>query len=252
MTARARRLLAGVSLLAFAGQAASLQAAQPAFVSPPAVAVDVTITHAFVHADGNPSPASPPNTFTLERRHTPSGWITVIGYRAAPAGAIPSPLGGARIEYADGSPGLNVYDQDGRFNPRLSLEGRGGLPVFDGASSWFDALLVDPQRDEERRLELRQKYGAPAGRERGLERYVAATGDGVREVLADPRTGVVMESSVTRDGELRERTRFEYAARADGSLFRHTIRNEHTSPEDGHGRSLVTIAFSNLTVGGAR
>ncbi|MGE0461762.1 MAG: hypothetical protein AB7Q16_10375 [Vicinamibacterales bacterium] len=251
MTACARSLCAGASLLAFAGQAASLQAAQPAFVSPPAVAVDVTVTHLVVQPDGSQSPAAPPTKFTLERRHTSSGWTTVMVYRPAPAGAIPSPLDGARIEYADGARGVTVYDRDGRLNPRLSIEGEGGLPVLDGARSWMDALLLDPQRSSARLRALRQQYGAPTGRVRGLHRFVARDGDRVSEVLADPRSGVVMETCVTRDGEVRERTRFEYAARPDGSLFRHTIRNEQVSAEPGQGRVIV-MAFDNLTVGSGR
>lgn len=252
MTARARSLCAAASLLAFAGQAASLQAAQPAFVSPPAVAVDVTVTHLVVQPDGSQSPAAPPTTFTLERRHTSSGWTTVMTYRPAPAGAIPTPLDGARVEYADGARGVKVYDQDGRLNPRLSLEGERGLPVPDGAASWLDGLLLDPRRSEERLLALRQRYGAPAGRVRGLHRFVAHSGERITEVLADPRSGVVMESTVTDDGELREHTRFEYTARADGSLFRHTIRNEQIPAEPGQERAIVTMAFANLTVGSGR
>ncbi|MCC7035407.1 MAG: hypothetical protein IT179_21510 [Acidobacteria bacterium] len=252
MTARARSLCAGASLLACAGQAASLQAAQPALVSPPAVAVDVTVTHLIVQPDGSQSLSAPPTAFTLERRHTPSGWTTVMVYRRAPAGAIPTPLDGARIEYADGARGVKVYDQDGRLNPRLSLEGERGLAVPDGAAAWLDALVADPRHAEDRLLALRRRYGAPAGRIRGLHRFVAQNGDRTREVLADARTGVVTESSVTLDGELQERTRFEYQRRADGSLFRHTIRTEYAQEQPGQGRAIVTMAFDNLTVGSGR
>jgi hypothetical protein len=175
----------------------------------------------------------------------------VLLYRAAPDGARATPLDGARIEYADGARGLQVYDQDGRLNTRLSQDADAGLPVFDGAAQWLDALLADPRQADERRLALRRAYGAPVGRVGGLDRYLRRNGDAVNEVLADPRTSVVLESSVARDGVLQERAQFEYAARPDGSLFRHTIRTEHASA-DGQGRSMVTVAFSNLTVGSAR
>jgi hypothetical protein len=61
-----------------------------------------------------------------------------------------------------------------------------------------------------------------------------------------------MESSVAREGVLQERVQFEYAARADGTLFRHTIRTEQAPAAGGQARSMVTVAFSNLTVGSAR
>ena len=99
---------------------------------------------------------------------------------------------------------------------------------------------------------LRQRYGAPAGRVRGLYRFVVQNGARITEVLADPRSGIVMESSVTDDGALRERTCFDYSARADGSLFRHTIRNEQIPAEPGQERGVVTMAFANLTVGSGR
>lgn len=254
MTVRIPRLfLFAVALLPMAaGHTIPLRAAQPATLSPAAVAVDVTITHARLPADGgHAGPSSRPTTFTLERRHTPSGWTTVLLYRATPDGALATPLDGARVEYADGARGLKVYDKDGRLNPRLSQDADTGLPVFDGAARWLDSLLADPRQRDERRRSLERAHGAPVGRVRGLDRYLSRHGDMVNEVLADPRTGVVMESSVAREGVLLERVQFEYAVRPDGSLFRHTIRTEQASAE-GQERSLVTVAFSNLTVGSAR
>jgi hypothetical protein len=221
------------------------------------VAVDVTVTHAMVDADGRPlAPPSSPTTFSLERRHTSSGWTTVLRYRAAPTEsarrAAATPLDGARVEYADGARGLRVYDKDGRLNPRLSEETDGaGLPVFDGAAQWLDALITDPRDADERRRLLRRAYGTPVGRVGGLDRYLTRDGDIINEVLADPRSGVVTESSVARAGVLQERVQFEYAVQPDGTLFRHTIRTELVAPP-AEGRSVVTIAFSNLTVGTAR
>jgi hypothetical protein len=252
MTVRVARLFALALLLVVADQSRSLRAAQPAAVSPAAVAVDVTVTHTLLNPDGSHAgPSSSPTTFTLERRHASSGWTTVLRYRAAPDGALPTPLDGARVEYADGARGLKVYDNDGRLNTRLSQEADAGLPVFDGAARWLDALLADPRQGDDRRLALRRAHGTPVGRVGRLDRYLSRNGGTVTEVLADRRTGVVMESSVARDGMLQQRVRFEYAARPDGSLFRHTIRTEQATAE-GQERSMVTVAFSNLTVGSER
>jgi hypothetical protein len=257
MTVRVARLFNLVPLLVVVGHSLPLSAAQPAAVSPAAIAVDVTVTHTVVNPDGSQAgPSSNPTTFTLERRHTSSGWTTVLTYRATPRGAdraTATPLDGARIEYADGARGVKAYDKDGRLITRLSQDTDGaGLPVFDGAARWLDALLADPQQRDERRLALQRTHGVPIGRIRGLDRYHSRNGDTENEVLADPRTYVVMESSVAREGVLQERVQFEYAARADGTLFRHTIRTEQAPAGGGQARSMVTVAFSNLTVGSAR
>ena len=259
MTVRLWHLTALASILALTDRPVPLHAsAQPAPVSPPAVAVDVTVTHGLVNADGTEAgPPSRPTTFSLVRRHTASGWTTVLTYRPIPGAstdrALATPLDGARLEYDDGAGGVRVYDQDGRLNERLSQDGdSAGLPVFDGAAQWLDALLVDPRQGDDRRRALRRAFGAPVGRVRGLDRHVSRDGDTVSEVLADPRSGVVMERNVARGGALRERVQFEYATRPDGSLFRHTIRTEHASEGDGQGRAVLTVVFSNLSVDAAR
>ena len=224
----------------------------------PTVGVDVSVSQVLVDAEGATTPVSyTPTRFRLERVHDASGWRTVLTYPATPGHladkASTHPLDGARIEYADGAPGPRVYDKAGRLDTRLSPEAPGtGLPPFDGAARWIEALRSDPDGRRARLEMLARTYGPPRDRVRNLERYVSNSGDIVDEVLADPETGVVREISRIRGGRLEQRTAFEYEPLPGGALFRHTIRSE--TPLDGQqrGRSIVTVRLSNLTIGGGR
>lgn len=259
---RARRPLVRpcVTLVLVAGVAGVVSASSAAQPAPEtAIGVDVTITHTRLASDGRAVPSSGlPTTFRLERVHDESGWRTVLTYRAVSpqnrTRASENPLNGARIEYADGATGIRVFDTSGRLNTRLSPPGAEGhsLPVFDGMQRWLDTLIADPQRREERRHELVRQYGRPEGRVRQMDRYRSRRGDTEDEILADPRSGLVVEARQTRRGVLEHQTTFDYQVLPDGRYARRTIRSESRlgEPEEPSGRAVLAVAFANLTIGG--
>ena len=223
-----------------------------------ALAVDVAISQAIVEADGTPMrPSTEPTIFRLERVHDASGWLTVLTYPATPAGlahrAKTNPLDGARIEYADGAAHPHVYDKDGRLNTRLSGESDGpGLPVGSGAERWVDTLLAKPHRRDERRRALTREYGPPASRTASHDRYLSRDGDVEEEVLAEPRSGIVLQVTRSRGGVLEARTTFEYERLSDGTLFRRKTQSEEVLDGPHRRRSVCTIELSNLTIGTGR
>jgi hypothetical protein len=191
MTVRVARLFALVPLLVVVGRSLPLSAAQPAAVSPAAIAVDVTVTHTVVNPDGSQAgPSSSPTTFTLERRHTSSGWTTVLTYRATPAGsdrATATPLDGARIEYADGAPGVKAADKIAASS-RACRRTPTGAGLLSSTARHGGSTPCWPIRSNATNAGVLQRtHGAPISRIRGLDRYLARNGDTENEVLADPQ-----------------------------------------------------------------
>src|SRR5690606_18445659 len=113
----------------------------------------------------------------------------------------------ARVELDDGDDEPRLYDRAGRrvrpvteadrlvFGATRAIQ-RGapamGRIAHAGAGG---AFLAEAHRHAERRRDLQRRFGQPAGRVRGLDRFVTTTGKGtVHEVLATPDTALPVEA----------------------------------------------------------
>jgi hypothetical protein len=125
---------------------------------------------------------------------------------------------------------------------------------FRSRPDWIDQIVAAPEKREVRRSELEGRMGAPVGRRRGLDHYVAAHGDVTVEVLVNPETALPAEMNATRGAGLVARTTFTYSAHPAGVLVRRGLHSELALAESAGARAVTDVELTNvvLSEGGAR
>jgi hypothetical protein len=273
------RILAGVLLAALSSPAAGLQSglragpAQDASpqVSPAALrhfSADLAIRHRRLTPAGVPVGLPRPDTIVHVVRELRDGrWVTTLSSARAPESLVDVPGGPTRmsnpflvtrVEFADDEEEPRLFDRRGQRVRRLTAEDlrlvgaatavRGAgrdLPTGSRAGGVF---LAEAGARDARRRDLAQRFGAPVGRLRGLDRYVAATADGRHEVLVTPDTALPVEVLLSSAAAGQMRTGLTYEARGGYGHLRRLIRSEHHLPEPGAGRAITEVELANVVL----
>jgi hypothetical protein len=213
--------------------------------------------------------------YQVERTLSQGGWRSTLRVLSsgrpdvtAPSGAsfsIPSDI--VRIEDDGEGKGLRLIGRDGRVMspPTVKDRDRFGEPdeVFastdallrKGADTatgrlrgddkeWIDAVMPARLRGDGRRLALQRRFGAPAGKVRGMDRYVETTADRTTELLADPDWAVPIEVNVVRKGQLQSHAQFTYESGPSGTLVRRGAHVEQRLSPDV--RAVVDVELSGV------
>lgn len=242
----------GCACVAFATPAAAAQSADSE--TNVEMTVEISITHAVLDSEGNPTvPPSTPAVFSVERTRRSGTWQTIMTYRkhpGTPTRASSHPLDGARVEFDEDSGATRVYDSTGVLDARLSRNFSDGIPGARGPGQWLDGLIATDKDRFARARDLSEKYGMPVGREGGLDRFLIHRDGIVEEVLVDPRSALPREINTVREGALESHIVFDYGRRADGAWIRRSMRAEQIVAGDTTHRTRTTVEFTNLSTGG--
>ncbi|MCC7045015.1 MAG: hypothetical protein IT183_14210 [Acidobacteria bacterium] len=273
------KILAGVLLAALSSPGMSLQSALRAGANPDSLAVasgaplrhfsaDLAIRHRRVTPAGVPVGLPRPDTLMHIVRELREGrWVTVLSTARPPESLVDIPGGPTRlsnpflvtrVEFADDEARPRLFDRRGRQVRGLTAEdlrlvgaaaavreaGR-GLPAGSGAGGVF---LAEAGALDERRRELARRFGAPVGRLRGLDRYVAASGDGRHEVLVTPATALPVEMFMSSTTAGQMRTGLTYEARGSYGHIRRLMRSEHHFADSGAGRAITEVELANVVL----
>jgi hypothetical protein len=213
--------------------------------------------------------------YQVERTQSQGRWRSTLRVLSsgrpdvvAPSGAalsIPSDI--VRIEDDGDGSGVRLIGRDGRVMspPTVKDRDRFGEPddVFastdallrKGADTatgrmrgddkdWLDAVMPARLRGEGRRLALQRRFGAPAGKVHGLDRFVETAADRTTELLADPDWAVPVEINVVRNGQLQSHAQFSYDAGPTGTLIRRGAHVEQRLSTDV--RAVVDVELSGV------
>ena len=233
---------------------------------------DVTVLTRRVTRRGDPMGfAAAPWRYRLERSRTPGGWRTAFtiqspGGRAllTPSGSTPSDDSNeiARIEDDEDGSSPRFYDRRGRAvsAPAAALAAvrptdvaaflhpaaRRSVRRAASDSSWVQGLLAAPHARSERRAALEGRHGRAVGQVRGLDRYLSADGDRLREVLVDPVSALAVEINVTRAGTLISQRTTSYVPGANGTLVKRRVRSERLLSDESGTRAITDIEFTGV------
>jgi hypothetical protein len=233
---------------------------------------DVTVATRRVTRRGEPAGfAAAPWRYRLERSRTPSGWRTAFTVQSPGGRVLLTPSGStssddsneiARIEDDEDGSSPRFYDRRGRrvsapagalaavrptdvaAIPQVSRRRSVHHPGSD--SSWVHGLLATPLERSERRAALERSHGRAVGQVRGLDRYLSADGDRVREVLVDPASALAVEINVTRAGMLLSQRVTSYVPGADGTQVKRRVRSERLLSDESGTRAITEIEFTSV------
>lgn len=284
--------LAGLALGAAdvdaAGQAPMPQApGQVRLVAGPAGTLRAAgaIRHRQLRADGSLAHVeATPTAFVLERRESRGRWTTTMSFPAAGGPVVRSgtrtltlenPFAVARVELDEARAETRAFDRAGRpiMLPTDADRRRFGILDSQRPPGWDTRLFGPPTpttrpavmaaaagayadnalRDR-RRLDLQQKFGRPAGRVRGLDRYLRSDGQEIRELLVAPDSCLPQELNVVTAGVLTSRLQMQYARAGGSGYVRQLLRSERPVGPSAPGELVVTdITFADIEVapGGA-
>ena len=233
---------------------------------------DVSVATRRVTPRGEPvGLAAAPWRYRLERSRSASGWRTTFTIQSPGGRALLTPSGStstddsneiARIEDDEDGSSPRFYDRRGR---RVSaptgglaavrptdiadispLSRRRTVPRPGSDSSWVHGLLATPLERSERRAALERSHGRAVGQVRGLDRYLSADGDRVREVLVDPASALAVETNVTRAGTLLSQRTTSYEPAADGTLVKRRVRSERLLSAESGTRAITDIELTSV------
>ena len=167
------------------------------------------------------------------------------------SGAARDPYDGMRVEFDDNGSPLRIFDKNGQ-PLSTTQQAIGVLPPADLRAAVLGRGLVLRDTVKDRHARLRRDLGAPKGQLRGLDRYLAQSGDLVQEVLVAPATAAPVEINVVRKGVLESHSTFAYDVLPDGTLVRHIWRDESRIPGEPSERLVMQVTLSNVVAGKER
>lgn len=209
----------------------------------------------------------PDSVLHLLRERRGERWVTTLTTDRRPAPLVDVPGGPprlsnpflvARVELADDEEQPRLFDRRGRLvralttddlrlvgAARIARGDRQELPAHARPGGVFLAGAADRA---ERRLDFARRFGAPTGRVRGLDRYVATTADGRHEVLVTTDTALPVElfTSSTTAGYMR--TGITYETHGTYGHVRRLMRSEHHFAETDAGRSVTEVELANVVL----
>lgn len=230
---------------------------------------DLVIRHRRVTPAGVPIGLPRPDALMRVVRELREGrWVTALSTVRTPESLVDIPGGPtrlsnpflvARVEFADDEAQPRLFDRWGRRVRGLTAEdlrlvgaaatvrdsGR-GLPAGSRAGGVF--LAEAGAAADERRRDLTRRFGAPVGRLRGLDRYVAVQADGRHEVLVTSDTALPVEMSMSSTTAGQMRTGLTYEARGSYGHIRRLMRSEHHFAESGAGRAITEVELANVVL----
>jgi hypothetical protein len=169
------------------------------------LAATVTVTRALLTDRGELLRELPTSRYTLAQSRDGRLRLTMLASRPGPRiGPMADPYAGMVVEGNLAQGTLELRDAAGK---RIPLPASAGLPP---AAEPGESFLADTEDTPRRRQALEREYGRPAGRLRGLTRYVARRGATTEEVLVAPDTMLPAELNVVKDGVLTEHHAFTY------------------------------------------
>lgn len=206
---------------------------------------------------GVPSPAT---TYRLVRSSKSGAWKTVVTvlsierptiYALSGKVGTPSPLSIARLEDdEDGTP-VRAYDKGGRQLRAVPLastvvpDTAGAVPPRTSGRSWINALVATGATKNLRQQNYERAFGK-ATKVNGMSRYFKATADSSEEVLADTKTVVAMQNTLTRNKKLTVKRVFTYTPAYTDAIVRSVTHSEVVANPDGSERAIVDTQFSNI------
>ncbi len=208
----------------------------------------VTVTRALLTEGGALVRELPTSRYTLAHYPDQRLRITMLASGSGPrTGPMADPYAGLVVEGDLARGPLELRAADGT---RLAWPGGAGFPEAPGAG---DAFLAEASKTHERRQALERAYGRPAGRVRGLVRYVARRRAAVEEVLVAADTLLPAELSLVKDGVLSEHQTFSYLPVSGRGWVRHRSTAQTLVPGVRPQRLLSVTALDDIrTSGGAR
>jgi hypothetical protein len=218
------------------------------------MSVEIAITQMTIDQDGQSVfPVMAPTVFTVARTGRPGEWRTVMTYRkqaGTATRAASHPLDGARIEFDEASGATRVYDAAGEPHALLSSAAAGAMPGSGGPAQWLEGLIAPQATQEERARDLREQYGQPVERVRGLDRFLTQNDGVLHEVLADPASALPVEINTVENGVLASHIVLDYAEGPNNAWVRRSMRAEQAVPGHSTQRSRLIVEFRNVTTRG--
>lgn len=115
--------------------------------------------------------------------------------------------------------------------------------------NWLDRTVVTPAARVRTLAFLRSRFGVPAGRVNGLQRFVRVRGSRTSEVLLDSVSGTILEENLAEGGELRVRTTHSYQQVEPGVFVRRQSRIEIAPLRGGALPAVIVTNIANVKVG---
>ena len=262
-------------------------AAAPAFESTiDSLAADLTIRQWRVTNDGTPAGMGPTAmSIRFETGRHGAGWRTALTATGMDKPVVHSlngpqvldnPFLVSRLEFDDEGGAPRMYGVRGQLiaGPTDADRRALGLPPSLRNKTWDTSVLLgriggpggradrpvaaglisglaDQQR---RRADLERRFGSPAGRVRGFDRFVHREGAKIHELLVSAGTSLPVEVIVTVDGQLESRIQYHYESHGSDAVVRRHLRAEQASAGSAGERAVTDVTVSNVTVGyrGAR
>jgi hypothetical protein len=211
---------------------------------------NVVVTRAIVDAKGSLVRELPSSRYRLAQFADGRLRMTVLPLiETATAGPLGDAFAGITVENNPASGAIEVRDKQGR---PLGLDPppTGGWMAAPGEPSM---LVASADSRAARRTALERRFGAPAGRVRGLDRYVTREGSAVHEMLVHPESALPAEVNVAEGKTLLQHHRFDYRRLADGTWIRRRMASETAMPGTPSQRLVAVSTLDDVqTAGGAR
>jgi hypothetical protein len=237
-----------VTMSVCAGSVATLHAQGPRESSTIVFAADVVLERVELDERGVAVERVAETRYHIARTVTRGKHTTTLTYlppRSIPTTAMPDPTEGMRVEFEEDGSAPRIYDKSGQ---RVEMGASAGpiLPPVAITAANGHGLLMAAGARAERSRKLRQDLGAPAGKIRGLDRYLTQSDGRIQEVLVSADTVVPVEINVVNDSALESHSTFEYEALADGTLWRKRARTESVVPNRPGHRFVSQMTVSNV------
>jgi hypothetical protein len=238
---------AAMGVIAAASMTAAAFAAQDADAT---FSATVVVTRAIVDTRGAVLRELPPSRYRLAQFADGRLRMTMLPINAAAAaGPLGDAFAGITVENRPADGTLEIRDRQGR---PLGVD-----PAPPGA--WAaappdaGALVGPPATRAERRAAIERRFGARAGRVRGLDRYIVRDGDTLHEMLVHPESALPAELNVATGKALVEHHTFDYTRMADGTWVRKRMASETAMPGTPSQRLVAVSTLDDVrTAGGAR
>lgn len=241
---------AALAAMVMAGTTSSAANAQPS--TPPleagvTLAATVTVTRALVTDTGGLLRALPTSRYKLAQFRDGRLRMTMLAGSPGPRiGPMADPYAGMVVEGNLAQGTLELRDASGT---RIPLPEGAGLVPATPPESPLAGMAEAPAR----RRAIERDYGRPAGKLRGLVRYVARRGAATEEVLVAADTLLPAELTVVKDGVLPEHHAFSYR-RLPGNRWvrQQTVAHTLVTGRQPHRLVSITTLDDIQTDGGER
>jgi len=176
---------------------------------------------------------------------------------------LDNPFAVVRVEDdEDGTP-IRLYDRNGHqlqmpseLEPKQLKKDMSaplvGRPSSSTNRDWAESVIAHPAKNNERRAALGRRFGPSTGRVRTLDRFLSTENDATIEMLADPVSGLLVETNVARNGSLFSHTTIRYEPRADGSLVKRSLHTEQIVGTNNGERAVIDVEFSDVKLTASR